>query len=153
MDLKLGPDHDLTPDVETVSGVEAFPQKVMTCLSSRKGEWFLDREFGSRLAEYCTLFSGSPWLPNLLKLEVIRLATIPHKDEVTGGMHLALECVETVKAFELLEAPRIGEWNRARVEFDVKGLGNWSRTLEVLLPGEREEPGFPDADDAATLLF
>lgn len=67
-------------------------------------------------------------------------------------MHLALECVETVKAFELLAAPQIGEWNRARVEFDVKGLGNWSQTLEIFLPGERGEPAFPDVGDLAGAL-
>jgi hypothetical protein len=133
-EFKLGPDHDLLPTLETVSGVEAFRQRVMTCLSVAKGEWFLDRSAGSRLAEYHSLFSGSPWFERLTRLEVIRLAAIPRSDSVMKNEYLPLQCVEKVRSFSFLELPKVHEWNKVSVDFDVNGLGRWTEELEVYLP-------------------
>lgn len=142
-DFKLGPDHDLLPTMETVSGVDAFPQKVMTCLSMGKGEWFMDRGTGSRLSEYHLLFSGSPWLDRLIRLEVIRLASIPRVDSVTKKEYLPLHCVEKVGSFSFLEDPTINDWNKVAIDLEVNGLGRWTRELEVYLPSARTEEEDP----------
>jgi hypothetical protein len=149
-DLKLGDDHDLViegGDLAMISGVDALPQRLKICLSSRKGEWFLERDFGSRLAEYCELYSGSPWLDRLLKLEVIRNAAIPLWDDLHKREYTPLVCVEKVHGFQLLQAPAIGEWNQAKLDLEVGGIGRWTKELSVLLPEEPVEPKMPTIDD------
>lgn len=133
-DLKIGPDHDLDLSLGTVSGVDAFRQRVMTCLSAARGEWFLDRGSGSRLAEYHALFSGSPWFDRLTKLEVTRLAAISQFDSLHKDEYLPLLCVEKVRGFQFQGAPRLHEWNKVAVDFDVNGLGKWTEELEIYLP-------------------
>ena len=151
-DFKLGPDHDLTPTMEMVSGVEAFRQSVMTCLSTRKGEWFLDRSIGSRLAEYHSLFWGSPWFDRLLRLEVIRLAAIPRLDSVMRTEYLPLQCVEKVRSFSFLGDPKLDEWNKVRVDFEVNGLGSWVEDLEIYLAPAKPDAHFDPEQIAATMM-
>jgi hypothetical protein len=133
-DLKIGPDHDLDLSLATVSGVEAFRQRVMNCLSAAKGEWLLDDGSGSRLAEYHALFSGSPWFDRLTKLEVTRLASIPRFDPMHKDEYLPLLCVEKVRRFQFQGTPLLHEWNKVAVDFEVNGLGKWTEELEVYLP-------------------
>ena len=67
MDFALSDKHDLTIErgtIATVSGLEALPQRVKTCLSHQKGERLFHRDFGTRFAEYYRLLSGSPWSRN-----------------------------------------------------------------------------------------
>lgn len=143
--MKLSDDHDLVienGDLAMVSGVEALPQLLKICLSGRKGEWFLDPNHGSRLAEYCELYAGSPWLDKLLTLEVIRNAAIPEYDDLHKQEYTPPACVERVFEFKLLQTPKLGEWNKARVDLAVKGIGRWSKDLDIDLPekGEKVEP-------------
>jgi len=134
-DWALSAKHDLTlegGDIATVSGLAALPQKLLTCLSMRRGESPFHTEFGSRLAEYWTNFVGSPWLGELLKLDVIRLASIPYADPILGRSYTPLQCVERVNSVEVigdLAARRLP----IRLDLQVAGLGPWIRDLAVFV--------------------
>jgi hypothetical protein len=104
-DFALSDNHDLTVKSGTiamVSGLEALPQRIKTCLSHQKGESPFHRDFGTRFAEYYRLLSDSPWFEDLLKLEIIRQAAIPYIDTVNNRQYTPLLCVEHVYGIEIL---------------------------------------------------
>jgi hypothetical protein len=124
----LSDNHDLTTqggNWASVSGFDALPQQVKTCLSHQKGESPLYRDFGTRFADYYRLFSGSPWFERLLKLEVIRQAAIPHVDTINKRLHTPLKCVERVFSIEVLANAPTKNWLPIRVDLDIKGVGRW----------------------------
>ena len=102
-----------------VSGFDALPQQVKTCLSHQKGESPFYRDFGTRFADYYRLFSGSPWFERLLKLEVIRQAAIPHVDTINKRQHTPLECVERVFGIQVLAKSPTKNWLPIRVDLYV----------------------------------
>jgi len=128
-----------------VSGVEALPQQIKTCLSHQKGESPLHHDFGTRLAEYCRLLSGSPWFEQLLKLEVIRQAAIPYVDTVHNRHYTPFLCVTRVFGITILADAPTNNWLPIRVDLDVKGLGRWQHDLSVCVP--REPIRRPSLDD------
>jgi len=84
-DFAMSESHDLmvkNGDIATVSGLDALPQRIKSCLSHQRGESPFYRDFGTRLAEYYRLLRDSPWFDRLLKLEVIRQAAIPYVDRI-----------------------------------------------------------------------
>jgi len=136
-DFALSGKHDLTikgGTIATVSGLEALPQRVKTCLSHQKGESLFHRDFGTRFAEYYRLLSGSPWFEHFLKLEVIRQAAIPYIDTTMKRQYTPLQCVERVFAIKILADAPINNWLPIRVDLDVKGLGRWQHDLSVCVP-------------------
>lgn len=68
---------DETGDITRVSGLDYLPQKVQMLLSANKGESAFSPTFGMRLFEYFDEFRGLPWLDLILKLDVVRQASIP----------------------------------------------------------------------------
>jgi hypothetical protein len=133
----LSDDHDLTArngTIARVSGLEALPQQVKTCLSHQKGENPFHRDFGTRFAEYYRLLSGSPWFGRLLKLEVIRQAAIPYHDTMMNRQYTPLQCVERVFGIEILANAPTKDWLPIRVDLDVKGVGQWKQDLFVCVP-------------------
>jgi hypothetical protein len=120
--------------IARVSGLDALPQKVRSCLSLQRGESVFHRDYGVRLAEYFEAFRGSPWLGQLLRLEVIRQAAIPYHDEIQNREYTPLQCVERVRSIEALaEAPE-NNWIPVRVDFDVRGVGRWTHELSICMP-------------------
>jgi hypothetical protein len=136
-DFALSENHDLTAKngtIAMVSGLEALPQRVKTCLSHQKGESPLHRDFGTRFAEYYSLLSGSPWFERFLKLEVIRQAAIPYIDTIMSRQDTPLQCVEHVYGIEILANAPTDNWLPIRVDLDVKGVGRWQHDLSVCIP-------------------
>jgi hypothetical protein len=123
-------------DLATVSGVDALPQRVKTCLSHQKGESPFHRDFGTRFAEYYRLLSGSPWFEHFLKLEVIRQAAIPYLDPLSHRQDTPFQCVERVFGIQLLADAPVDNWLPIRVDLDVKGLGRWQREISICVPKE-----------------
>jgi hypothetical protein len=117
-----------------VSGLDALPQQVKTCLSHQKGESPFHRDFGTRFAEYYRLLSGSPWFEQFLKLEVIRQATIPYVDTVHNRQYTPLLCVERVFGIELLAEAPTNNWLPIRIDLKIKGVGRWKHDLYVCVP-------------------
>lgn len=134
-DFSLSCEHDLSIEngtIATVSGLAALPQKLLTCLSMRRGESPFHRDFGSRLAVYWTDFIGSPWLDELMKLDVVRMASIPYPDPVLKTAYTPLMCVERVDKVTVVGAPAD---RRLPVHFvlEIAGLGSWQRDLAVFV--------------------
>lgn len=120
----------------TVSGLEALPQQVKTCLSHQKGESLFHRDFGTRFAEYYRLLSDSPWFEHFLKLEVIRQAAIPYVDPVMKRQYTPLQCVDRVFEIKILADAPTNNWLPIRVDLDVKGVGRWQHDLSICVPPE-----------------
>lgn len=138
-DLALSEKHDLMlkgGDIAVVSGVEALPQRIKTCLSHQRGESPFHRDFGTRFAEYYRVLSGSVWFENFLKLEVIRLAAIPYLDPLSHRQDTPFQCVERVFGIQLLAEAPTNNWLPVRVDLEVKGVGRWQRELSVCVPKE-----------------
>ena len=134
-DYAVSAAHDLFTEggnIATVSGVAALPQRILSCLSMQRGESPFHQDFGSRFSEYYALFNGSPWLDELLKLEVIRLAAIPYNDPLLGHSYTPLQSVERVLAVTILGPPE-QERLPVRLDLQVAGEGAWSRELAIFV--------------------
>jgi hypothetical protein len=120
-------------NLAVVAGLDALPQKVKTCLSHQKGESPFHLEFGTRFAEYYSEFRASLWLARLLKLEVIRQASIPYCDPVINRQITPLRCVERVYGIEALATEPSNQWLPIRVDFEVKGVGRWRKDVSACI--------------------
>ncbi|VVD79534.1 hypothetical protein PEP31012_01020 [Pandoraea eparura] len=125
---------DAKGDIACVSGSEYFPQRVKEVLSMQRGESPFHRGFGMRFFEYFQSYSGSPWLDLLFKLDVIRQASIPYEDTVTGRHYTPLQCVTRVHTVELLSDQPSANRLPVRLRLDVNGLGTWERELRIYMP-------------------
>lgn len=137
MDIALNRDHDLfavNGDLETISGLDALPQKIGNCLSSLRGEMLFNSTFGSRIQEYFQLFRDSPWLMRLIKLDVIRLACVPYYDAIMKRSYTAFQSVLRVQSVEQLTRERSGDWLPFRFVLDIEGVGSWERDITVFVP-------------------
>ena len=121
-------------DIAVVSGLEALPQKISNCLSTMRGESPYAPTFGSRIATFFEQLEGTPWLPRLIMLEVIRLACIPWQDKIMGGEYTPMQSVRRVKNVEQLETSGSADWRRFRVALDVEGVGPWQCDVPVFVP-------------------
>jgi hypothetical protein len=121
-------------DIATVSGIDALPQSVRSCLSTQRGENPFHGDFGVRIAEYFDAFRGSPWLAQLVKLEVIRQAAIPYCDSALGLSYTPLRCVERVRGIEALADAPENQWLPVRLDLDVRGVGRWQHDLSICIP-------------------
>jgi hypothetical protein len=132
-DFSISAKYDLSSEngsIATVSGLDALPQRLLSCLSMRVGESPFHGDFGSRLADIWTNYLGSPWLDELFKLDVIRLASIPYADPILATAYTPLQSVERVDRVTVvgeLEGRRLP----VRLDLQVAGVGAWSRTLAV----------------------
>jgi hypothetical protein len=133
-DLALGPDGDLeikNGDLALVSGVQALPQMVQLCLWNAKGALPWATDFGHRLAEYFALYRDSPWFDRLVKLELIRLASIPYFGDVRESPDMPLRCVQRVIAVDITGPVSEKSLLPARVEFEVAGVGRWNSAVSL----------------------
>jgi hypothetical protein len=138
-DLALHPDTDdlyldAMGQIARVSGLDYLPQKVRTLLSMQRGESVFSPSFGVRFFEYFEAFRGSPWLDLLLKLEVVRQASIPFTDDLTGQQHTPLRCVTHVRQVELLAETPNQKKLPVRVDFEVQGIGPWQKEFSIYMP-------------------
>jgi hypothetical protein len=131
--------------IAEVTGVDALPQTIKTCLSSQKGESPFHKDFGTRFAEYFRLLAGSPWFEQILKLEVIRQAAIPYIDPLDNRQYTPFQCVKRVYGIELLADAPSGNWLPIRLDLEVRGLGRWQRELSICVP--KEEVKRPSWDE------
>jgi hypothetical protein len=84
-------------------------------------------------------YSGSPWLTGILKLEVVRQASIPSfTDPITGSRYTPLQCVARVRNFELLSERPKDNRLPVRVDLDVHGVGRWRRDLSIYVPSQEQ---------------
>ena len=150
-DMAMHPDTndiylDSKGNIARVSGLDYLPQKVRSLLSMQRGENVFAPKAGVRFFEYLEAFKGSPWLPLLMKLDVIRLAAIPYGSSFRNSEDTPLRCVTRVRGLELLSQMPVDHRIPIRVDFEVQGLGRWQHDLSVYMP-TREQ-----MDERARLL-
>lgn len=122
-------------NIAMISGVEALPQKIRSCLSLAKGESFFHPQFGSRISEYLEMFKDTPSLLNqLLKLEVIRLSSIPYNDSPVSGIYTPLNCVNRVNYVSLSGVMPVDNKIPISFSFEVEGIGVWNQELLIFIP-------------------
>jgi hypothetical protein len=121
-------------NIARVSGLDCLPQKVRTLLSMNQGESAFSPTFGMRLFEYFEVFRGSPWLDFLLKLDVIRQASIPFRDSLLGQQYTPLQCVTRVRDVELLADSPTDNRLPVRIALDVQGVGEWLQEMSIFMP-------------------
>lgn len=137
--LALSDSHDLMTNngnLAVVSGVDALPQQLKTCLSHQKGESPFHQDFGTRFAEYYNLLTDSPWLDRYLNLEVIRQAAIPYINPINNQQYTPLLCVERVFGIKILANTPTKNLLPVRIDLSVKGLGRWQHDLSICIPPE-----------------
>ncbi len=120
--------------IARVSGVDYLPQRVREVLSMQRGESPFAPAYGMRFFEYFEAYRGSPWLDLLFKLDVVRQASIPFEDRLTGRMDTPLQCVTRVRNVDLLANMPTKNRLPVRVDFDVQGVGPWTRELSIYMP-------------------
>jgi hypothetical protein len=121
-------------DIAVIYGLESLPQKISTCLSTMRGESPYDPTLGSRIATFFEQLEGTPWLPRLIMLEVIRLACIPWRDKIMGGEYTPMQSIRRVLAIEQIEGSSSADWRRFRIVLDVEGVGPWQCDVPVFVP-------------------
>jgi phage baseplate assembly protein W len=144
-DLALNEAHDLflvNGDLAVVSGLDALPQKIKMCLSTLRGEVLFHRNFGTRIKEYFDDLKGSPWLPRLVKLEVIRLACIPYSDPVGLREYTPMHSVKRVRSVDRIASDAEADWQPFRFLLEVEGVGPWQCDISIFIPrGQRPHLG------------
>ncbi|MFW7340489.1 DUF2634 domain-containing protein [Pollutimonas sp. H1-120] len=134
--LALDDKHDLfveNGDLATISGFEALSQTIKMCLSTRRGEVFFSLNYGTRIGEYSKEFVGSPWLPQLIKLETIRMACIPHAGVGSEKPVTPLKCIQKVVLVEQLDACGADGWAPFRFQLEIEGVGAWAGELTLFI--------------------
>jgi len=120
--------------IARVAGVDYLPQRVREVLSMQRGESPFYPTFGMRSFEYFEAYRGTPWLDLLFKLDVVRQASIPFENGTTGQMHTPLQCVTRVRNVDLLADMPTNNRLPVRVDFDVQGIGPWTREMSIYVP-------------------
>jgi hypothetical protein len=120
--------------IARIAGIDYLPQRVREVLSMQRGESPFSPTFGMRFFEYFEAYRGTPWLDLLFKLDVVRQASIPFKNGPTGQMHTPLQCVTRIRNVDLLAETPTKNRLPIRVDFEVQGVGPWTRELSVYVP-------------------
>lgn len=128
---QLGPDCavDLSgdePDLDTtfreIEGAELVPQILHIHLSTNKGGWGYGAEAGSRIGELFHRFAGER-LESFLKMEIIRLATVPCITEGPPEQRIPFGFVERVRDVRVLSLPSgASDILKVRLTLDIFGM-------------------------------
>jgi len=136
-DFALNDAHDLFATngrVAEVSGLDALPQRIKSCLSFQRGESPFHQNLGAKLAEYFDIFRNSPWLSHLIKLEVIRHACVPYIDSIQKKEYTLLQSINRVNNIVMLETESKPNWVPFRFDLSVEGVGSWQRDISIFIP-------------------
>lgn len=125
--------------MKLVSGKDALPQKIALNMWKRIGEDYLSPDYGSRISELFAMYSGTQWIDRVLKLELIRLASIPYQDEYLEEEFTPLLCVNRVISISLLSQEVIDDWIPAQLILDVEGTGITELNLDLYIPDSETE--------------
>ncbi len=102
----------------------------------QRGESPIHRDFGVRFAEYFSALRSSPWFRQLLKLEMVRQASIPYHDVILKRQYTPLQCVERVWDVQMLSEFPSSNRLPIRVDLEVNGVGRWQRDISAFLTSE-----------------
>jgi hypothetical protein len=121
-----------------VAGLDFLPQMIQSVLSMQQGESAFNPHAGIRFYAFFQEYKGSPWLTHLMTLEVVRLASIPLKDNTNNRQYTPLQGIARVRSFELLPETPKNHRIPVRVDFEVQGVGRWQRELSIYMPTKEQ---------------
>ena len=134
---KVPMDFDMR--LEHVSGVESVAQRISTVLSICKDGWGAGAEIGSRVPEFHAQY-GRKGIESFIKLELIRLATVPFWDSLDKKEHVVFGFIDRVLDVELLADPA-PDWIRPRLRLRLNGVREpWEGYVNVCLSTEHLGP-------------
>ncbi|WFU05852.1 hypothetical protein QA648_22080 (plasmid) [Rhizobium sp. CB3171] len=141
--LAIHPDtNDIYVDAKghlaRVGGLEALPQILQSVLSMQRGENVFRPKSGMPFFEYFEEFSGSVWLPELMKIDVIRQASIPKVDKALKTEFTPLRCVARVRGLEVLAETPINHRLPVSLDLNIQGVGRWQTQLSVYMPTKEQ---------------
>jgi hypothetical protein len=126
-----------------VSGEETVAQSLMAVLSTCKGGWGIDADGGSRVAELHRKL-GPQYLPAIIALETIRIATVPFEDQLLQRTYTTFDFIERVRSVRVLAAAS-GEHVKVSLGLDVYGIGPTEYTIPISLSTLHLDP--PPSDE------
>lgn len=140
--IALDANHDIflaDGDLATVQGLDALPQRIKEALSMLYGESRFYPKAGSRLKEYFDEYENTTWLRKLVKLKVIRLASVPYHDSLNQEDTTPLQCVLRVDDVIQME-DRAQDLVLFNFKLAVQGVGKWEDAVRIFIPhGPRPE--------------
>jgi hypothetical protein len=116
-----------------IEGMDALVQNFERTLGMARGEWFADLELGSHLADLYWRYHGSPWFEPLAMNEIVRLASIPKRNRLTGVDTTPFLCVNRVNRVSVTSFELVEQKLKIEVDFEVEGVGDWSGALSVFI--------------------
>ena len=119
--------------IARVSGVDAFAQHLEQLLGLARGDNIFHPKSGTLISQFYKDYAQSPWLDRLIKMEVIRLAAIPHEDRLHNSTSTPLRCINRVRVVEVLANSLTNQRLPLRVVLDVEGAGRWERQISVFI--------------------
>jgi hypothetical protein len=115
------------------SGVKVLPQRIMSALGMMRGESPMYPYHGSHFAQLYHAYRTAPRLADLLKLEAVRMASIPFPADSAVPEHTPFRCVNRVYSVAPLADGPTDKRLLTRFEFDVEGIGRWTQDLPVFV--------------------
>lgn len=134
----------MTPDLTEARGIAAGAVIIRYCLATSVGAPTLPDGGGCRIAEWLNSFDVGKRLNDLVRLELVRLASIPRIIDMWGNSseQISLEFVERVASVHA----RIADADQHAIPVDVEvrfvGTGNWKGEIMVA-----REPADPEAHE------
>lgn len=119
--------------IARLSGVKVLPQRIMSALGMMRGESPMNPHYGSYFAQYYHAYRTSPRLRDLLKLEAVRLASIPFPAAGAVPKHTPIQCVNRVYSVEPVADRPSDKRLLTRCDFEVEGIGRWTQDLPIFV--------------------
>jgi hypothetical protein len=119
--------------IARVSGLAALPQNLQTSLGLAMGESPFHSRWGTRISLFYRDFGKSVWLNRLIKMEIIRLASIPQDNRMNNSTHTPLLCVDRVRDVEVLAEGPANQRLPVRIVLDVNGVGRWQHDISIFI--------------------
>jgi len=122
---------------KVIHGLDLFKQNLEMVLGMAVGDWIFAPHSGTRISEYYHLYSGSAWLDRFVKLEVIRVASVPNHSKLHPTEVPPLASVLTVNAVTVPDQP-VQRRIPINLSLQVKGLGTWIGDVPIFIHTQDE---------------
>lgn len=116
-----------------ITGLPAFVQDLEICLGSALGESPFSPRSGSRISEYFYGFGGTALLEPLIKLELVRLASLRTDSRLYKSEFAPLSSISAVKSVAIIYPRNDDRYLKARVTLDVEGVGEWQDDIDIFI--------------------
>ena len=116
-----------------IRGMDVFTQHLEFLLGLAVGDYVFHPLQGSRVSKFYKDYAGSPWLARFIKMDLIRLASIPIPDKLNKTNVTPLRCVNAVRSVTVSDVALHDQHLRAHIEFDLEGMGIWQREIGIFI--------------------